>query len=387
MRTRLSESLFAYFEGNNWEQQQQENGDVIFYKSRYPSESTNLDFLSYSKRNEYTSTQEIGEKILKHFSNRGYCTDNCGTIINKHQNDTFFIVAGIQYFNDNFHSASRNDSQSYFILQPVLRVKYMDNPNESFLSSFVNPTTAKYLDDIEEHIVLIDDWLDFLSSCSLFVNDFTIRLKHDYGRGSGIWEKTDGVVLKFNYGGLEIGDAGVIYFSNDPANLISDIGFGLERIAWSVAKTKHFLDMIGPKPLCFWTSKLILDRVRTMTLMAMDGVSRRYIDQYNKLKMFAQQLSLTKNIDVFSLVIYYHAFWSLYLKPKFNPTESYASIKSLLNYQSNLALLRSIQLKPNRFRTMLEKDEDRFIEYLIEKNITSIGKLRQGWKINEIHSR
>lgn len=78
--------------------------------------------------------------------------------------------------------------------------------------------------------------------------------------------------LFFCYGGLELGDATYLQApqSNRATIPISDIRFGLEKIAWAINKTKSYFDTLMP-----WTIigiREMFDACRTITLLALFGV-------------------------------------------------------------------------------------------------------------------
>ena len=78
------------------------------------------------------------------------------------------------------------------------------------------------------------------------MNDFVIVMRtseKDWGTGT-----FSAIELFFVYGGLELGDAAYLSIpqATRPAIPISDIGFGLERIAWAVNKTGSYFDILLP---------------------------------------------------------------------------------------------------------------------------------------------
>ncbi|HII15616.1 MAG TPA: hypothetical protein HA362_04855, partial [Nanoarchaeota archaeon] len=212
MKSQIIDAIDRYLSEHNWNKDVLESGDFGYSKQRPFNSTASLDFLGYSKRKEPVSLDGFVQQMRNFFSNAGFREGHLDSVINNHVGDTLFIVAGIQFFGDYFHSQKSIDTQKYFMSQPVVRTKFREDVGEGNVSSFVNICTVQCGATLEEHILAIGHWMNFLSSIGLYMGDFSLKINRNYSRKSGFWANTEGVVLKFYYGGLELGDAGLIFF-------------------------------------------------------------------------------------------------------------------------------------------------------------------------------
>lgn len=385
MKSHIIDIIDKYLVGHNWNKNVLESGDFGYSKQRPFNSTASLDFLSYSKKKEPVSLDRFVQQMRDFFSNAGFVEGHRDSVINNYADDTLFVVAGIQFFCDYFHNKKGIDTKKYFIPQPVIRTKFRESVGESNVSSFVNICTVQCGASLEDHISAIDYWMNFLSSRGLYMGDFSLKLNKNYSRKSGFWANTDGVVLKFYYGGLELGDAGLLFFKDKPNIQISDLGFGLERVLWAVAKTENFSDIIGPKPFSFGNTYAIMDSVRTATLMATSGLIASHADQYGQFKKYLESLSVETNIDIKALVKHYFNFWTKFLSPKrdFNATMHF--LESELNKKRNIDLLGRLGIvKPSKnLSSILLYDTDTFIEELRQKHLATLRHIKSAYQRNK----
>lgn len=152
-------------------------------------------------------------------------------------------------------------------IQPVVREKsgYEMNARRSTLTAFHNVATLAAVASLGEHVALVDRWITALSSIGLHARRMTFR-KHGADRRPGCWCDSFHVFVD----GVEIGDATLMHVERGAVGLISDIGFGLERIRWCVNREpwrQTAFDAWGPA-----CSLATLDAVWAATLLVSQGV-------------------------------------------------------------------------------------------------------------------
>lgn len=182
--------------------------------------------------------------------------------------DTDFIVAGLQTINPIIYDSSEIQIDKWISFQPVIRLIEKDRcgVEEGYFSSFVNvceiSTNTNYADYIQD----IENWIDILSSCSLHSSGLQLILKSST-------TAYNGVGLEFNYKGLELGQANLYTFNINEQNvMMSDFGFGYERILWAINGGKNFFAPFVSKYDYLLGNLKEVDRIRTLTLMAMSGI-------------------------------------------------------------------------------------------------------------------
>ena len=191
---------------------------------------------------------------------------------------------------------------------------------------------------------------------------------NDWGTG-----KFSALELFFSYGGLELGDASYMLIpqSNRPAIPISDIGFGLERIAWAVNKTDSYFDTLIP-----WTvseSREMFDLCRTIALLILCGVQATNKGPGLQFRRFAKILSEKYyGADVYNSLAYYFDYWAQFIKPSINREDAFQFARLEIERFINLKVCEILRLPPPRDETT----EDYF-ERLVYTNNINIYELRK----------
>ncbi|MDD4878303.1 MAG: hypothetical protein PHO02_04685 [Candidatus Nanoarchaeia archaeon] len=385
MKSQIIGTIDKYLSGHDWNKTALGSGDIGYSKQRAFNSSSGLDFLDYSKKKGVVTLDQFVYKMNRFFSDAGFIEGHRDSVINNYKGDTLFVVAGIQFFCDYFHGKKGIDTQKYFISQPVIRTKFRESVGEGNVSSFVNICTVQCGASLEEHISAIDCWMNFLSSMGLYMGDFSLKLNKNYSRKSGFWANTDGVVLKFYYGGLELGDAGLIFFKDKPDIQISDLGFGLERVLWAAAKTPNFSDIIGPKPFSFENQYAIMDSVRTATLLAASGMTESHVNQYGQFKKYLEPLSVENNFDSKTLAKHYFNFWAKFLNPKRDFHASMHFLESELNKKRNMEILRRLGIVKSfkNLSSILLYDTNKFIDELRQKRLATLDQVKSAYQRNK----
>lgn len=182
--------------------------------------------------------------------------------------DTDFIIAGLQTVNPIIYGDLDVKTDKWLSFQPVIRLVEKDlcGVEEGYFTSFINiceiSTNTNYVDYIQD----VENWIDLLSSCSLHSSGLQLILKPST-------TAYNGVGLEFNYKGLELGQANLYYFDiNNKKVMISDFGFGYERILWAINGGENFFAPFVSKYDYLFGDMKEVDRIRTITLMVMSGI-------------------------------------------------------------------------------------------------------------------
>lgn len=373
-KSRLKEYLLK----NNWSVQFEYKETETFFKNRFQEPTNEIEFLNYSRRKKPIELNEFLSRFYKFFKGKGHLPVFAEDVINRRDKDTMFIVAGIQHFADYLHGNASLETGNHVIAQPSIRQKFRESVGEGNVSSFVNIASSECDTNISRYITQIDNWMEFLSSLGLYLGDFRLELK-DISRKKGFWSNAQGAVLKFFYGGLELGDAGLLMFNNKPKKFISDIGFGLERLLWSINKTPHFSDILGPFPISFSNNYRLIDGVRTSTLMAMSSLSNQDIDQFRQFRIYLDNPDILHEPNLEEMINHYYQFWSKFVPNPKNIDETKNLLKGELNRKRNLRLLQQIGISAtlSKFGRSLTLNQDEFIRYLVQSNICSLDLIRE----------
>ncbi|MEK6936115.1 MAG: hypothetical protein AABW67_04960 [Nanoarchaeota archaeon] len=372
----IREAIDEYLTQRNWNAQE-EGKKTFYYKDRNLSDVRDLEFLTYSKRKKPLSMQQFTEDTKNFFLERGFSQKVLNSVINP-EGDTIFIVAGVQYLSDFLKGRKEGNGIKYFIPQPVIRTKYRDSVGEGSVSSFVNLSTAQIPSSSEMHLSQIDDWMNYLSKLGLNLKDFILRFEETEGENfTGFWSNAKGSVLTFDYGGLEVGDAGYLQVEGRP--FISDIGFGLERLLWAVNKCENFADLIGPRPFAFGKDYQLIDSVRTATLISLSGLDKKEEEPLRQFQIYLNNIKDRRDINLYDLVRHYYTFWERFVTPPKGFDETYTTVMTELNKQRNLELLNKLGFKkiPKILRETLSEDSDKVIQELINSSLISEERIKR----------
>jgi len=363
------EEIRKYLSSNQWKRYSDSKREV-FYKKRHPSNVRQFDFLRYSKRNIPYAPIEVADRTKDFMIKSGFDEIKAETIFGKYPDDPLFFTSGVQNLTSWIHGEDNPYDYPIYIAQPVIRTNFRDNVGKGKVSSFVNLSTLKHLLESSEHIGFIDLWMQHLSGLGFFVSDFNLELKEkDRNNEGSIWDKSEGVHLKFKYGGMELGSAGAIYPTiNSVSAPLSDIGFGLERLVWAINKTDDFSDVLGPKPSSFSNNYAFADSLRTLTLLGIGGLSREDKDRFRQFRIYLGGIE-KDSLDMIA-IRYYYSFWSRFLKPKRSFEEMSYFVFTELNRLRNQRLIKKIGFdKITRdINEYITEDSDSFINYLTTKH-------------------
>lgn len=182
--------------------------------------------------------------------------------------DTDFIIAGLQTINPVIYDNSEIQIDKWLSFQPVIRLTEKDKcgVEDGYFTSFVNVCEISTNTDYADYIQDVENWIDILSGCSLHSSGLQLILKPST-------TAYNGVGLEFNYKGLELGQANLYSFNINSQNvMMSDFGFGYERILWAINGGENFFAPFVSKFDYLFGDLKEVDRIRTITLMAMSGI-------------------------------------------------------------------------------------------------------------------
>jgi hypothetical protein len=322
--------------------------------------------------------EQISAKMSEYFRSVGFGVETPLNIANL-QGKTDLVIAGVQMFDDIIHQNQEIRNNKVFVAQPCVRMQFQQHvgTQEGTSTSFVNVCTEKMEATFSEHLQSIDHWCTILSKLGLHMNDFVVIMRttvNNWGTG-----KFSALELFFSYGELELGDAAYLLIPqpNRPAIPISDIGFGLERVAWAINKTNSYFDTLMP-----WTAtgtKEMFDSCRTMALLVLCGVQAANKGPGLQFRRFAKVLGEKYyGENVYSIFSYYFDYWAQFIKPSVNREEFIKLARLEIERFVNLKICNTLKLPPPRDETT-EAYCDRLV-YTYDANIYELRKAIQTCK-------
>ncbi|HUT22131.1 MAG TPA: hypothetical protein VMX18_01840 [Candidatus Bipolaricaulota bacterium] len=310
-----------------------------------------LAFLNFSKRKKMLPPAKINAMMREYFVSSGFKLSPPLKIANL-EGQTDLVVAGVQMFDDVIHKGQQTRECKLFVSQPCVRMQfqpYVESQNGTS-TSFVNVCTEKMGATLDEHLQIVDCWCTMLSRLGLHMNDFIVVMRtsaNDWGTG-----QFSALELFFSYGGLELGDAAYMQIpqANRASIPISDVGFGLERIAWAINKTDSYFDLLIPGTSD--GAREMFDLYRTLSLIVLCGVQATNKGPGLQFRRIAKMLSekyFDKNL--FRILLYYFDYWGQFLTP-FVSRESAVQLARLeIERFINLRVCKKLNLPQPRDET------------------------------------
>ena len=261
----------------------------------------------------------LHKELSSFFTALQYVQIPARSVFRKNERTLFASTSG-QVFDDVIYHGRPVSARDVFCAQPVIRLQFADQVGaiEGVATSFVNVATDRWSSTAEQYVEAVDAWLTLLSKQGFFVSNLTIKRR--YAENQWGDKVVHAEMLKFNYGGLELGVAN--YFLDIPLSdgtqaTMSDLSFGLERIAWAINKTASYFDAVGPLSQTIRSKVVFMDTMRTLTLMAASGVNPSPHDHGSKFRMLAKRVNTqTEGFvrDARDAVEYYYAQWGTFIQ-------------------------------------------------------------------------
>lgn len=242
-----------YLESKRWVRKE-DDGKIVYSRG-----TATGDFFSIGKRN-YLGMDTLVERTRGHFASRGYPEMPAKSVVS--DEETLFIGAGVQAV------MADPPAGAVFLAQPSVRMHALERIGRpGYSTSFTNICTEEVNASPEAHLSHLEEWFTYLSSLGIYINHLKLVENPTWGNGH-----VGGASLLVYYGGMQLGDAVYVDRWGGHTDPISDIGFGLERVAWAVAKYPNYFEGMA-SPLTLAAKPLqAIDALRTLTLMAMCGV-------------------------------------------------------------------------------------------------------------------
>jgi hypothetical protein len=293
----------------------------------------------------------VRDSLVGRFGKLGYLAPPASHIVNRHGR-TELVIAGVQYFDAVVHHGAPAPPEAFFIAQPCVRMQFQESiaRDDDVSTAFVNVCTARASRTFSEHLAMFDEWCGALSALGLFMGDFTIVMREkrqDWGTGE--FAKHE---LFLVYGGLELGDAsyGDVPRAGQEPLVLSDIGFGLERVAWALSKSSSYFDLLVP--LSASVPREMADACRTIALLALSGVVPSNKGPGLQFRRLAKTLAERYYGETaFSLIQRYFPYWSAFTDPSVGEGHAARVARLEVERMVNLAIAARLWLPPPREET------------------------------------
>lgn len=333
-------------------------------------------FRNLSKRKQLLTPLQINSKISEYFQSIGFNLTVPKNIINN-DSKTDLIVAGVQVFDNVIHHSQKPNQTKVFIAQPCIRTQFQPfvESQDGVSTAFVNICTEQINVSFGEYLQSVDYWLTILSKLGLHMDNFKIIMRskfNDWGTGEFL-----AFELFFSYEGLELGDASYMSIPNSDQEqvIISDIGFGLERINWAVNKTESYYDMLTP--VILGEPKEMYDLCRSLVLLGLCGTHASNKGAGLQFRRFAKLVSdKYYGKDINFALSYYYDYWSQFIEPVVSKVDTIQAIQLEVERYINLKVCEMLKLPSPHLETT-----EAYFERLVYTRNINIYDLREALKI------
>lgn len=226
------------------------------------------------------------------------------------KDSTFFTTAGIQHLETLIREKGGFEKEKFAIFQPVIRSQFMDKVSEGTSTSFVNFSIGITESTPNDFIGICNEFIRMLEQQGIKASDLRFNIESNH---SSHGEKSfDNVSVSVFFQDVELGECVYIYdypVGENKRIPITDFGFGVERLNWAIKKDADYLPEFSEiysehKEIDTNQISSILDAVRSMVLIASDGVvpsgkdhgyrfrqfSKRFIDRNKALKLDVEEI-------------------------------------------------------------------------------------------------
>jgi len=337
--------ISQYLQEKGWKRKVNEiNGIAYYEKENNPIKGllTNKELFRDLGKRKFTKLETLLADVRNFFDGRGYDLLQNANVINR-QKDTLFIGSGLQTIYNMLVKERVSKNVPYFIAQPSIRINALKKValGEGYSTSFVNICTEKIGASVADHMDNLENWFDFLSRSGLYIGHMKLVENPNWRGGDFL----DGESLLIYYGDLQIGDAVFVHGINKRNKerfTLSDIGFGLERLSWALNKSPSYYDVIGPFFEVKNRGKISLDVLRTLTLMAMNGITPSNKGVGYRFRQFTKKyLENGRHINPLFEIRYYFNFWKK-LTNNYRPLEQ---VEVIVNSEIHKQLILDIANK------------------------------------------
>ena len=277
---------------------------------------------------------------------------------------TLFVVSGVQILDPIIHDNAEIVDQKIFIAQPVIRTQFLPQVQEGSLTSFVNLTANSVNKSYEEHVGTINKWLLILENLGFSREKFSAQVS----RNKNLWDRRrfENDFMGIYYNSIEIGEASYIEKmpqDNRPPISISDVGFGVERMNFSLCG-KTFDD--------YYKKELpikIIDSSRTLALLAGSGAKPGNNGQGYRVRLFSKNFVRenmnvgAKAADIFKLA---YKQWSRWTKLPLSMQETLDILLPEYDRNFNREILDFLHVNQVKIELDINQSTDDFVIQLIK---------------------
>lgn len=194
-------------------------------------------------------------------------------VVRSSDDSTMFTTSGVQAYTEPLSKGvSTEEMGPAFFSQPVIRMNHLSGVEPGSYTSFLNFGAMRFGDSSAEHCDTTGKYLGILSDVSSnmglgeVVQGEPQEYQHQY---NGM--ELESTVEGFSVDGLDVGDSILhrIIVPSIGSIMLSEVGGGFERLVHG-RSTRALSSTVGM--LCTPSNVVCLDAIRTMTLMAANGV-------------------------------------------------------------------------------------------------------------------
>lgn len=368
-------SMYNFFNEHNFVEVKSANDVELQTQKIYKSDQSNgINKKTYEVQGEMLENLKTPEFLKSFFEKSEFKNIPSKSIVNE-SGSTLFISAGAQVLDPIIHDEKEIFAEKIYIAQPVFRTQFIPKINEGVSSSFINIATEMVNKTPEEHFRALDQWMELLNILGLNKENIILKSIERYDK----WGKRKFLqkILKIYYGDLEIGDALYIDMpQNSRENiLISDIGFGLDRIKWLLSADKSYFQAIAPDSEAFLNlDNKTIDYTRTLSLLAGFGVkpsNNEHGYRFRQLSKLLVKTNLGKKINLNNLIKLWYNDWQKWT----NFPTSEEDIEKIINMENERNLNREI--------LDILKEDYPDVDININQSTDKIIKLLKGTSVDE----
>lgn len=265
-----------------------------------------------SRKKRIISLEVVYNTLFEYLKNEVRDEFHFESIINEYY-DTDYVIAGLQTINRYFEKAVPLMVGEWYYFQPVIRnIPYGKSVDDGMIRTFVNVGTIYVGATLKDYFKDFELWITALSKCSIYADSIELQIK----TRTNIY---DGVGIRILVGSIEVGQANIyeITFSDNQKYLVTDFGFGLERIAWATNYFTKFGLLCVPNIDLYFGKQDVCLMVSEYVLLALSGVKLNSSKYGLKMKrIIVNIISNEPRWKYDEAIIYYCIYWKKFLNTK-----------------------------------------------------------------------
>ena len=341
----------------------------------------NPDFTKKQKNKFLLNDTEFYKKLKEGLDKLNVSYKNFNSINNEY-GDTDFIIAGLQTINPFMNNLDDDKINKWCSFQPVVRLNGKDicGIREGYFTSFVNvceiDTNTSFIDYLQD----VDNWIDILSNCSLHTSGLQLILKPST-------TAYNGVGIEFNYKGIELGQANLYLLNiNNEKRMVSDFGFGYERILWAINGGKNFFAPFVSKYDYLFGDLQEVDRIRTVTLMTMSGMKPSSTGKGKHIRsLIKDSFDVIPIGNVDDQIERYYNFYSKFIIPNIELEKVKDMIKCEIDFSRKRKLLNKLGI--SNYSPLMNKSIEEVCERVFLNELQSSSNNKFENKEKEVRKR